>query len=138
MKLLQFRFNENSAYSNYDSRMCQLNKEDFCINLSKQLGLLMIKGNLSSSSCQQQVNVTLPEIKKLLLDREHLSVYINLSKVNTKGLGKLLKIINILTELQRQGKEIDVYWNTQNDSQLTEIAENFGALLFDQLMITDF
>lgn len=138
MELLQFKFNENSAYSNYVSRKYQLNKEGFSINLSKQLGLLMIKGNLTCSSCQQQVNATLPEIKNLLLDREHLSVYINLNKVNTKGLGKLLKIINVLTELQRQGKEIDVYWNTQKDSQLTEIAQNFGKLLFGQLMITDF
>lgn len=121
-----------------DNMNYQANKEDFRISLSEKLGLLIIKGNMTCQSCRKKLNTVLTKIKKGLMDRDHLSVYINLENVDVTGLGKLLRIVCMLDLLTRQGKEIDVYWNTHNDRELTAIAENFRELLPGQLMIIDF
>lgn len=136
MELIQQKLNTGQiSHSNMDY---QAYTEDFRISLSEKLGLLIIKGNMACQSCRKKLNTVLTRIKKGLMDSGHLSVYINLENVNVTGLGKLLRIVCTLDLLARQGKEIDVYWNTRNDRELTAIAENFGELLPGQLMITDF
>ena len=81
------------------------------------------------------------EIISKLRDQERqikdLNVYINLCEIDSAYLLSLFNMITELNRLSNMGKNITVYWNTNNDLNIYKIARDFEKIMKGQLFYAD-
>lgn len=126
--------NSNNNYNFPGFKFLGGRKEsNLSVNFSNQKNLLVIKGHLSGKGYEKVISKALYDLEASQNRIVYLNVFINLSEIDNTGLISLFKVIEKLNSLSKQKKSITVYWNTNNDPGIYNIAREFEKVLNGQL-----
>lgn len=126
MQTLQQHYTEVSPMPVPEQTMKAIpDSKSYYLNFSRQLGLLVMRGDLSDPQCRKILKTQLEEIRYMATLHHNFSVYLEVGSLSVRGLGSLLLLMKGLGEICGDLFTADVYWNTNYDSKLAVIAENF-------------
>lgn len=126
----------NNSYPGFNLFGSKL-KSELSVGFQPHRNLMVIKGKLSGKGYERILSKALYDLEFQQKRISSLNVYINVSEIDNSGLIGLFKITEQLNTLSKLGKNITVYWNTNNDPNVFGIAREFEKVLKGQLFYAD-
>ena len=125
----------NDSRVGYNDGLPKLEK--LHVNLSKQLNLAVITGNLTGVKSQSKFVELAKSIKNHFVKSNLLNIYINLDSYDVKGMSDLFSICPVINEVIENENYITVYWNTMKNEGVTKVAGYFKERLACDLQLCD-